>query len=394
MAAQRTAFEEVVAASHLAGPESVPRIFADAARSLGATSAVIFLVDLDQRLLVPLAVDGRDVAEPFAVDGSVGGRCYRNTELLRVADEDGMETVWIPLLDDAERMGCLQMVFAAGAIHDLDAVVTLGGLIAQIIVAKSGYGDFFEAARRRRPITVSAELIWQLLPPLTFAAEGLVIAASFVPTHDLGGDAFDYGVDAQAAQVSIFDGMGHGLGAGLLATVAVAASRNTRRRGGTLTDAAAAIGAAIHEQFREGTFVTGVLLSLDRASGVVSWCSAGHPAPLIVRGGRAVKTLSPESGMPFGVGEASPVAHEQLEPGDRLLLYTDGVTESRTADGEQFGPERLVDLVARVGGGDGPPEMMRRLMHAVEEHNEGPMRDDATVVLVEWRGGGEAALQV
>ena len=96
--------------------------------------------------------------------------------------------------------------------------------------------------------------------------------------------------------------------------------------------------------------------------------------------------------MPYGVGPPSPVLEEQLEPGDRVLLYTDGVTEARDSTGEFFGIERLVDLVTRTAGDDPPPEAMRRLMHAVEDHNDGPMRDDATVVLIEWQGAGSSAL--
>ena len=237
-------------------------------------------------------------------------------------------------------------------------------------------------------MSVGGELLWQLLPPLTFGTDDLVIAAAVVPTADLGGDAFDYGVDLRRAQIAIFDGMGHGLGAGLLATVAVAVYRNARRRGRDLSETAAEVSATIEQTFGDRRFVTGALASLDRATGMLSWCVAGHPPPLLVRDGRAVKSLDPGIGMPFGLGPASEVFHEQLEPGDRVLLYTDGVTEARTASGEFFELERLVDLVGRVAGDDPPPETMRRLMHAIEEHNDGPMRDDATVVMIEWRGGG------
>jgi len=96
--------------------------------------------------------------------------------------------------------------------------------------------------------------------------------------------------------------------------------------------------------------------------------------------------------MPLGVGLASAVFTESLEPGDRVLLYTDGVTEARDARGEFFGVDKLADLVGRTSTTDAPPETMRRLMHAVADHNAGPLRDDATAVMIEWRGSGAALL--
>ncbi len=77
------------------------------------------------------------------------------------------------------------------------------------------------------------------------------------------------------------------------------------------------------------------------------------------------------------------MAQESLEPGDRLLLYTDGVVEARSADREFFGAHRLVDLVARqAAAGQPAPETMRRLMHAILAHQAGQLRDDATTMLV------------
>jgi serine phosphatase RsbU (regulator of sigma subunit) len=80
------------------------------------------------------------------------------------------------------------------------------------------------------------------------------------------------------------------------------------------------------------------------------------------------------------------VCTEKLEPGDRLLLYTDGVTEGRAADGTPFGLERLADFIIRYSSVGLPaPETMRRLNHAIVEYQDGRLRDDATAVLIEWQ---------
>jgi serine phosphatase RsbU (regulator of sigma subunit) len=236
--------------------------------------------------------------------------------------------------------------------------------------------------------------LWQLLPPLTFGSEDVVISAACLPTASLGGDAFDYGVDAAHARVAIFDAVGHDLGAGLIATTAVAAYRNSRRSGLGLGDTAHRIGNEIATHFGNSTFATGIVLSLETESGAISWCAAGHPAPLLLRNGEVVRTLEGDHGMPFGLGPASAVMRDALEPGDRLLLYTDGVTEARDANGRLFGVETLVDFVGRTGAAHPPPETMRRLMHSLASHSDGRLRDDATAVMVEWRGPGTEQLRV
>jgi serine/threonine protein phosphatase PrpC len=380
--------EGFLEASRLAVPDELPLLVDRCAKSLGAQAATVFLADLDQQVLVPLPLEGGPAVYEAVIDTTVAGRAYRFTGVVESAPAGGDRTVWVPLVDGAERLGVLQVVLPEGERSDRRELGALGGLVAELIITKGAYGDFFEVARRRRPMTVAAELLWQLLPPLTFATNDLVITAMFVPTHDLGGDAFDYGVGYQRADVAVFDGMGHGLDAGLLATVAVAGNRNARRRGRSLAETAHDVGDNVERHAADRQFVTGALTSLHRETGRFSWCVAGHPPPLLLRAGRAVKSLDSGVGMPFGVGPASEVFHEQLEPGDRVLLYTDGVTDARTAAGEFFQLERLVDLVGRIGGADPPAETMRRLMHAIQDHNHGPLRDDATVVMIEWRGQG------
>lgn len=76
-----------------------------------------------------------------------------------------------------------------------------------------------------------------------------------------------------------------------------------------------------------------------------------------------------------------------------MLLYTDGVTEARTQDGEQFSAERLAQFIERQSDPSiSAPETLRRLRHAVIAHQQGQLQDDATVVLCEWRRGTEATL--
>jgi serine phosphatase RsbU (regulator of sigma subunit) len=132
------------------------------------------------------------------------------------------------------------------------------------------------------------------------------------------------------------------------------------------------------------------------ASGLLSWIPCGHPPPVLIRGNRTVKELDRPPQLPLGLGgldnrqgtggDASLVCTERLQPGDRVLLYTDGVTEGRAADGTPFGTRRLSDFIIRHGSAGLPvPETMRRLNQAILDYQHGRLRDDATAVLVEWQ---------
>jgi serine phosphatase RsbU (regulator of sigma subunit) len=240
-------------------------------------------------------------------------------------------------------------------------------------------------------MTLAAEMQWSLIPPLTVGSERVVVSGIVEPSYEVGGDIFDYALSEARAQVAIFDAMGHGLEAALLASVAVGAYRNGRRRPLSLTGTAAAIDEALAGQFGGGRFVTALLVELDLESGRLRWVAAGHPPPLLLRQAKVVKELWRAPNAPLGLrlNDGFSVHEEVLEPGDRLMFYSDGVIEAMdTASGERFGIARLVDFVARAeAAGEPVPETMRRLGHAVVKHQGDELQDDATQVLLEWRGG-------
>ncbi|WP_181784964.1 PP2C family protein-serine/threonine phosphatase [Pseudonocardia pini] len=151
----------------------------------------------------------------------------------------------------------------------------------------------------------------------------------------------------------------------------------------------------LQEQPEPLRFVTAVLATLDTRTGVLEYLLAGHPAPLLIRRGRLRKKLDHPPRPPLGVGGGRPgeTARERLEPGDRLLLYSDGITEARDEAGEFFGERRLVELTERAErDGLGAPETLRRLGAAVLEHQQGKLQDDATLLLVDWSAAAHERL--
>jgi serine phosphatase RsbU (regulator of sigma subunit) len=180
----------------------------------------------------------------------------------------------------------------------------------------------------------------------------------------------------------------------------VTAYRHARRAGLSLTETCKQIDEALLDAFSGSSFTTALFTELDTDTGVFSWVSAGHPSPLLIRQGRLIKALDTSPRAPLGITLPNDAAHarqlsvgnEQLEPGDCVLLYTDGVTEGRAPDGAFFGEDRLADLVVRhLAAGLPAAETMRRVVHALLEHQAGRLTDDASLALLQWRPEVQAA---
>lgn len=123
---------------------------------------------------------------------------------------------------------------------------------------------------------------------------------------------------------------------------------------------------------------------------MLTWTPRGHPPPVVIRGGRTAVHLGYQPAPPMGTGYGAcfeaELCRDRLEPGDRLLLYTDGITEARNASGQEIGLDRLTDFVIRHHADDLPvPETLRRLTRYHLQHH-GERLNDATLLLLEWHG--------
>jgi phosphoserine phosphatase RsbU/P len=264
----------------------------------------------------------------------------------------------------------------------------LANLVADLLVTKHGYSDLFFRTRRGEPMSVAAEIQWSLLPPLAMIMPHVAVAGVLEPAYDVAGDSFDYALNGDVLHLAMIDAMGHGLDAATMATVAIGAYRHARRLGTGLTEIYAFMDHAVARQFGAEHFVTAQMLRLDTATGRVQWVNAGHPAPMLVRDHRVTQRLIAPTTLPVGLGGSDPEVGEMgLERGDRVLCFTDGLIEERTAGGEQFGEEQLIDLVNGLGRtGRGVRAVARSLSHTLKRARGGHTTDDATLLLVEWRG--------
>jgi serine phosphatase RsbU (regulator of sigma subunit) len=396
--------------THLLAPHDLPGHVAYHGRVLGFEEPVVYLADLQQQVLVPfLPPYGPAATEHVSVlgiDATLPGRVFQHLDPASQDGGEGRFRVWTPMLNGSERLGVLAVTVpgpeALDARHPVGQRLRLfATLTAQLVVSKTLYGDTLVRLRRTAPMGLAAEIQWNLLPPLTFASTEVSVAAALEPAYEVAGDSVDYAVDFDVAKFAVFDGMGHELRSSQLVGLAVAAYRSARRRGRGLAQTAGEIDEAVTRAFDGEGFTTALLAELDTSNGQLAWLSAGHPPPLLLRHGHIVKTLEVAPSVPFGLGltgdgpaaDGGQVGLEQLEPGDYLLLYSDGVTEARSPEGEMFGIPRLVDLITRnLAAGLPAAETMRRTIRALLTHQGSDLSDDATMLLAQWRPNHPEAL--
>jgi len=375
--------------AHEMPPQLIAPLVAEEIAAIGGRDVTVLLQDYEQLTLMPLPGRRLLSGQPEPIDGSVAGRAFLGDELVEQVVPGGIR-LFVPLLDGTDRVGVLAFTADSADEHDRRLARRFAGLVADVMVTKGMYTDRFFQARRRQPMTLAAEMQWSLLPPLSMATPQVALAGILEPAYAVAGDSFDYALNDDILHIAIIDAMGHGLEAAVMATVAVAAYRHARRGDVDLPDLYAAMDRAITAQFADDRFLTAQMVRLDVGSGRMRWVNAGHPHPLLLRDRHVVRTLDSTTTLPVGFGGADPqVSEEALEPGDRVLFFTDGIIEERLADGKRIGDTgHLIDLLEQVEqGGGSVQDTVRRLSHALKRDRAGVTSDDATLFLLDWRGG-------
>lgn len=367
---------------HLVGP-----LVAETVARMGGRVPQILLQDYGQQQLVPLPVDGVAAGDPLPIDRSEAYRCFLESRPVEVLTPDGVR-VHLPLLDGGDQVGVLSVTLDRIDDDDRRLLRRIAGLAADLLQTKNGYTDLFFRTRRSEPMSVAAEIQWSLLPPLSMVMPHVAVAGVLEPAYAVAGDSFDYALNGDVLHLAMLDAMGHGLDAATMATVAIGAYRHARRISIELSEIYLFMDRAVAEQFDPDHFVTAQMMRLDTDTGRLQWVNAGHPAPMLIRAHRVVRRLDSPTTLPVGFGGAQPqVSRVELDPGDRVLCFTDGLIEEHESGQEQFGEDQLIDWVNQLEQADhGIRAVARDLSHTLKRARGETTSDDATLVLFEWRG--------
>ncbi|MGE5718846.1 MAG: PP2C family protein-serine/threonine phosphatase [Nocardioidaceae bacterium] len=403
----------VLDAAEAASPvDAVEAVTRELGMALGATAVSFLIADLSGRALVRLAhiplqqVDEspgngmpgpgerRDAEESATVlpfDGGPAEQAVRTQTVQVLAPDEphpgrapGVQwTVLAPVTERGEVIGLLELHLPEEPGLDTVAeIARLAHLLAFVVIANRRHTDLFEWGQRSRRSSLSAEIQQRLLPgPRTCEAGGFTLSAWLEPAAEIAGDTFDYSLARDLLHLSMTDAMGHGVAAALTATLCVGGLRGARRQGASLLEQASATNAALAENALAtglDDFVTGLIGRLDLRTGTLELVNAGHVAPYLARDG-VVRTVGLPADVPFGLFPETTYRSTllALQPGDRVVIVTDGMLERNAAG---------IDLAAAIHETSAlhPREAVRGLADSVLRATGHDLRDDATVMLLDW----------
>ncbi|GAA1546421.1 PP2C family protein-serine/threonine phosphatase [Streptomyces albidochromogenes] len=355
-----------------------------------ARAVTLLLADYGLSVLQPvtrLPRTGETV--PARGDHPAGRAFSAQAPVVAVTGEPGMVTTHLPITVRGDRLGVLSVhlpeaMAGAPRVLELAAFATAFG---HELLAAERDTDLYLQARRRKRLTLAAEMQWQLLPGRGFAREEYTLGAHLEPAYAIGGDNFDWSTTDDHLTITVCDGRGQGIQAALLTNLTVSALRNARRAGISLPDQACLADQAVYGEYGGAKYSSTLLLRFDLATGQVSAVDAGSPQLFRLRN-HIVERVELEAQLPLGMFEETEYREQTLhiEPGDRLIIASSGVHSALSAEGKLFGEIALRETIAATHATP-PHEAARAVVDGlIQYHGSHDLAHDAAVVCLDWRG--------
>ena len=240
-----------------------------------------------------------------------------------------------------------------------------------------------KAERDLRELEEARRIQRTLLPAVLPQMDGVELAASWQPASGVGGDCFDaIRFSSHRLALSIADVVGKGIPAALLMSNLQAAVRAFATEAARPAELCEQVNTILCGHISEGRFISFFYCVVDSEVGSVTYANAGHFPPGLIKADGTVIRLTSGGAvlgvLPAGGYESGTVA---LGAGDRLILYTDGITEARSEDDEEFGDERLLALAVEHRACSAPA-LQARLVDAVSTFTGRCFTDDATLIVL------------
>ncbi|MFD5129740.1 PP2C family protein-serine/threonine phosphatase [Streptomyces olindensis] len=359
---------------------------------VGAQEVTLFLADYGLSVLQPVTHLPHTGDPVSAHDGPAGRAFVSQAPVVEVSNDlTPANLVHLPITVRGDRLGILSVRLPSSA-TDPATVLSLSAFATALgheVTTAGRDTDLYLQARRTRRLTLAAEMQWQLLPGRGCARQEYVIGAHLEPAYSIGGDNFDWSTSVDHLTLTVTDGMGQGVDASLLTSLAVGALRNARRAGIGLADQACLADQALFAQYGGKMYASTLLLKFDLGSGVVHAVDAGSPR-LYRQRDDAIEQIELQAQFPLGMFEETPYEEQsfQVEPGDRLIAVSTGVHGARDADGGTF-EERALRQTLSATRLEPPLEAARAMVSGMTEHfGSKELAADAAVVCLDWKGRG------
>jgi len=255
-----------------------------------------------------------------------------------------------PIISNDEVIGCFDLEsdeLNAYGNDDLEVLMLLASQVAIIIDKVELHEQLIEKKRLQGQLEVARQVQLELLPPNDPQLPGYDISAYNFPTEEVSGDYYDW-VRIYEDQIGIViaDVSGKGVPAAILMAFLRASLRAASQIGYATNISMAKVNSLLWESIERNQFVTAFYGILDATNKTLSFSNAGHNWPILIKAGGEIRFLD-EGEQPLGMFQHTRYHqyHVLLEPGDVLVLYTDGASEAESPGGEEFGRERLVEAV-------------------------------------------------
>lgn len=241
-----------------------------------------------------------------------------------------------------------------------------------------------------RDLEIANRIQQSMLPaavPSDSGPEGIEIFGELTPAKAVGGDLYDYSVRDGQLYFCIGDVSGKGVPASMVMAVVSAMFRTLTRRESQPGHIMQAINDTLVARNDSMMFVTLFIGAIDLATGQMTYCNAGHDAPVLIGADGSVEPLPVESNLPVGVMEDSSFAQQQttVRPGTSIFLYTDGITEAENPEHALFGMDRLLET-ARQTGAAAPDAFLQAMKASVHSFTRGAEQsDDMTMLVIRYK---------
>jgi len=361
-------------------PHLVPDQLVAEARRLGGVPVALYVIDIDGSHLLRLAGSEEfpeQLEDPPAVGPEIAPEGLPGLEAQLREHLPGC--VAVPLWLRGRVTGLLLCI--GQPVAALDDIATQGAAALELA---NDYTDFIEAARRRKPTSAAAEIQQNLFPPRIVRIQGAQLAGVLLPTYEVGGDWFDFVDNRDGAWLAIAGTAGTGPTAAGLSASALGALRAARRSGEDLEHALQTMHKTVKQLGNPQFEVTALIARWRAATRTLTWVNCENPPAYLANPAGELTELTSPSHPPLGTGDEDRTftpTQRQLQPDQRVILVTDGITKRRTQDGGRFGKAGIEQTLADIENPTAAATAIA-LQRAVTNSWKEPLEDDGTIAVM------------